>query len=457
MNRESAVPGRLDYRGALLAILGDCEGRSTPGTTVPLEEAVGSALAATLISPVSVPLWDNSAMDGYAVRSEDVLGATEQTPRTLVVSGMSVAGSCMNELVPVGTGCAMKIMTGAPIPPDANAVIRVEDTCEVTTEDSGTALVSVLNDRDARGRGNIRRQGEDVEAGTEVLLAGTTIRSAHLGLLASTGFADVFVHRAPRVTIISSGDELVSVEEFAKAEHEGRIVASSSYALPPLLKSAGANVTMMPLVRDSLDALVSSISTALEGDCDLLITTGGISVGAHDYTREALSTLGGTQSFWRAKIRPGGPLGSGNVRGVPWIGLPGNPVSTLVTAILFAWPLIRRLGGHSRIHHVPLPVRVMSEFSTPAPLTHFMRVTVSAGTDGQLEAHSVGAQGSHLQTGMTLADALLVIPEELDCVEPGTMLSAILLPDDAFLKQDFAPTLKSVIRESSHSGSRVAQ
>lgn len=417
-----AIPRGLAYADALAAVL-QFGARPTPAHTLPLEAALGRALAAEVVSRVALPPWDNAGMDGYAVRRADVLGASEAAPRVLPVLGTSMAGADATTLPEVRAGTALRIMTGAPMPPGADAVIRVEDT------DGGEAKVCITGDRDALGRGNVRPRGEDVAANQPLFAPGTSLRAAHLGVLASVGASTVSVHRAPRVTIVSSGDELVLLDRFAEVEAGRRIVSSSHYALPALLRSAGAEVTVAPLVPDTLEALSAALAAAIDGGCDLLLTTGGVSVGAHDFTREALAALGGTQRFWRARIRPGGPIGTGEVRGVPWIGLPGNPVSTLVTASLFAWPLIRRLGGHAGVCHVKLPVRLRDGAETPAPLTYFLRVALSMGEDGQLEARLAGAQGSNLLRTMANAGALLEVPETVSRVEPGMILPAMLLPD----------------------------
>ena len=413
----------LSFDEALDAILLQANGRTTETEQVALTHALGRALGAPIRSHVALPPWDNAGMDGYAVQRADVIGATRGAPRVLPVLGMSAAGADATALPWVQQGTALRIMTGAPMPPGANAVIRIEDT------DEGIEQVIVFDDRDASGRANVRPRGEDVVAGSELFARGTTIGASHLGVLASIGAHTVPVYRAPRVTIVSSGDELVMLDRFDEVEAGQRIVSSTSYALPALLRSAGAQVRTLPLVPDTLRALTDALSGALDDGCDLLITTGGVSVGAHDYTRDALSALGGRQTFWRARIRPGGPIGTGTVREVPWIGLPGNPVSTMVTGALFAWPLIRLLGGH--VGHRPLrvPVRFVDSADTPAPLTHFLRVIVSAGADGMPEARLAGAQGSNLLRTMALANALLLIPPEVSRAEPGMLFTAILLPD----------------------------
>ena len=313
-------------------------------------------------------------------------------------------------------------MTGAPVPTSADSVIRIEDT------DGGTDVVRVSRARDVGNRGNIRPRGEDVEAGAALLEDGVTIGPSHLGLLASVGCASVPVHRQPRVIQLSGGDELVLLDQFSEVLAGRRIVSSSTYALPALLRAAGADVTVAPLVPDTLHDTMTAIEAALECGCDLLVTTGGVSVGAHDYTREALVKLGGSVDFWRARIRPGGPIGTGHVRGVTWLGLPGNPVSTMVTATLFAWPLIRRLGGHANTSHRTLTVTMRDHFETASPLTYFVRVVLTRRDDGGYDARLSGAQGSNLMHSMALAEALLVVPESRSTVAPGDVLDAMLLP-----------------------------
>ncbi len=413
----------LSFDEALDAILLQADGRTTSTEHIALGQSLGRALSAPVRSGVALPPWDNAGMDGYAVKRADVMGATRDVPRVLTVRGVSAAGADATTLPPVQPGTAMRIMTGAPVPSGADAVIRIEDT------DEGIDLVTVYDDRDANGRANVRPRGEDVAAGSELFARGTTIGASHLGVLASIGAHAVPVYRAPRVTIVSSGDELVMLDRFDEVEAGRRIVSSSSYALPALLRTAGADVRTLPLVPDTLGALTEALAGALDDGCDLLITTGGVSVGAHDYTRDALAALGGRQTFWRARIRPGGPIGTGTVRDVPWLGLPGNPVSTMVTGSLFAWPLIRLLGGHAGHRPLRMPVRFLDSAETPAALTYFLRVILSVGPDGMPEARLAGAQGSNLLRTMALANALLMIPPDVSRAEAGMHFTAILLPD----------------------------
>lgn len=413
----------LPFPQALAAVLDQVPAHGAPMERVPLAAALGRALADDITSHIALPPWDNAGMDGYAVQRADVRGASASAPCVLPVIGTSMAGADPAALPWVQRGTAVRIMTGAPMPAGADAVVRVEDT------DAGEQVVTIRSDRDVQGRGNVRPRGEDIAAHSLLFARGTSLRAAHLGALASIGVAEVPVYRPPRVKIVSSGDELVLLDRFEEVERGHRIVSSSSYALPALLRSAGADVVMAPLVSDSLEALTQALADALDTGCDLLVTTGGVSVGAHDYTRDALAALGGTQRFWRARIRPGGPIGTGMVRDVPWLGLPGNPVSTMVTGSLFAWPLIRRLGGHAGVQHARIPVRMLDRAETPAPLTYFLRVALQLGADGMLEARLAGPQGSNLLRTMAMADALLEVPEEITEVLPQSMMSAILLPD----------------------------
>lgn len=413
----------LSYGEALAAMLA---GAAPLGTeVVPIEQAAGRALAHPLVSPLALPPWDNSGMDGYAVHRADVDGASSLQPVVLPVIATIAAGTDPAQISALARGTAMRIMTGAPVPRGADTVIRVEDTDAQRRDD--TEYVSVRDTRDAVGRGNIRPRGEDIAAGAQVFRAGERIRASHIGVMASLGFAQVVVMRKPRVALLCGGDELVLLDRFAEVRAGRRIVSSSSYALPVLLRDAGAEVTLLPLVPDTLADTMHAIEHAVSTGCDLLITTGGVSVGAFDYTRDALVALGGQVNFWRAKIRPGGPVGTGTVRGTRWLGLPGNPVSTMVTATVFAWPLLQRLGGFADRPLRTVRVTMHDHVDTPAPLTYFVRVRLTARDDGQYDAYSAGPQGSNLLHTMAVADALLMVPEACRATEAGMMFDAVML------------------------------
>lgn len=409
----------LGYRDALHAIV---HGVKPVGTeTVALEHAAGRALAAPVVSRVALPLWDNAGMDGYAVRKADVAAASDVTPVTLTVIGTATAGVDPRTLPRVEPGTAVRIMTGAPVPPGADAVIRIEDT------NGGTEHVQIVNARDCAGRANVRVRGEEVGMGDTLFAAGDTLSASHIGVLASVGCALVLVYRKPRVTMISGGNELVLLDRFDDVMAQQRIVASSTYSLPVLLQAAGAEVTVAPLVADTLEDTTRAVHAALAGGCDVVITTGGVSVGAHDYTKSAIIACGGAIDFWRARIRPGGPVGFGRIDRSAWLGLPGNPVSTMVTGALFAWPLVRALGGHTHVEHRALSVRFCDRYPTPAALTYFVRVTLSRRDDGGYDAHLAGAQGSNVLRTMANADALMVIPETCEIANTGDVFDALLV------------------------------
>ena len=388
---------------------------------VPLTAARERVLAEDVVSPVDLPPWDNASMDGYAVRAEDVRGASRQAPATLVVVGTIPAGGRAQR--PLAGGEAYRIMTGAPVPAGADGVIRVEDT------DAGLERVTLYDDRDA-GR-NVRPRGEDLSAGALALARGAWIGPAQLGVLASVGCATVPVVRRPRVAILTTGDELVDVDRFDEVRRGERIVTSNSYTLTALVSASGGDPMALGLLPDDPEALRAWLSALPPHD--LLVTCGGISVGAFDHTRPVLADLGAELAFWRVRIRPGAPLGFGRWRGVPWIGLPGNPVSSMVTAELFVKPALRRMLGMPKVFPQPVPVRLAEAVTTTAPRTHFFRAVVSAGADGRLEARLTGPQGSGVLTSMARANALLVVPADRERADAGDTLAAILLGADALL------------------------
>jgi molybdopterin molybdotransferase len=443
MSADGAPP-RLSFDEALAAVLDGAE--PLGAEQVALAEALGRALADDVTSPVNLPPWDNAAMDGYAVRAADVRGAARDRPVALRVVGEVAAGGDASG-VALGPGDAARISTGAPVPPTADAVVRVEDTEAPKRAGAERAdVVRVVDDRDARGDGpqrrNVRPRGEDVRAGAVVLERGATVGAAALGMLASVGRATVSAVRRPRVALVSSGDELVDLDAFDAVRAGRRIVSSNAYTLAAQARLAGADAIDHGVAPDDLGALRERLEAALDGGCDVLVTSGGVSVGEHDHTRAALAALGTVPRFWRARIRPGGPLGFGVVawRGhdVPWVGLPGNPVSAMVTFELFARPLLRALGGHRRVFRRLVPVVLDAPVRTPGALTHFLRAALDVDVDGRLVARLTGAQGSNLLTSMARADALLVVPEDVDEAPAGAVLRAMLLGDA--VDTDVAPS-----------------
>ena len=392
-----------------------------PPVRRPLREALDLVLAEDVASPIDLPPWDNSAMDGYAARAADVEGASAGRKVVLAVIESVAAGQFPAR--PIGPGQATRIFTGAPLPAGADTVVRQED-----TEDGGgdPKRVTVVAGRDARK--NVRYRGEDIRKGEVVLPAGTALEPAQLGVLASIAHGTPLVHRPPRVAFMGSGDEIVDLDRTDEILAGRKIATSNSYTLHALIRRAGGIPLDLGLARDTKDSLRDHLTGAR--DADLLVTTAGVSVGEHDFVREVLAELGCDMKLWRIRMRPGAPLGFGLLERTPWIGLPGNPVSTMVTFELFVRPAIRRLLGHRLPFRRTVPVCVAEPITLGPRLRHFLRAVVQPeGTGGALVARLTGPQGSGILTSMARANALLIVPEDRAGVSAGDTLTALLLDD----------------------------
>jgi molybdopterin molybdotransferase len=387
-----------------------------PALRIPLDDALDSVLAEDVVSPLDIPAWTNSAMDGYAARGEDVRGASESSPVQLRVVEHLPAGKFPTR--PIGPGECARIFTGAPLPDGSDSIIRQEDT------DLGAETVTIVKDRDVGV--NIRQAGEDIKRGSTVLTAGTELRPAHLGVLASLAVAHPLVYRRPRVAILGSGDEIVDVDQ-PEAILSGRKIASSNtHTLVALVREAGGEPVNLGIAADDPENLRDHLARAM--DCDLLVTTAGISVGEHDYLRSVMEDMGGELRFWKLRMRPGAPVGFGVLDRLPWIGLPGNPVSTMVTFELFVRPAVRKMMGHRLYFRRSAPVRVAEAISVRPRLQHFLRGVVCEGPSG-LEARLTGPQGSGILTSMVKANALLIIPEGQFETAAGSTVPALVLDD----------------------------
>jgi molybdopterin molybdotransferase len=319
----------------------------------------------------------------------------------------------------IAPGEAMRVMTGAPVPAGADTVVRREDT------DDGLEVVAIRNLRDA-GR-NIRRAGEDFRTGDLLFEAGTVLSPAHLGVLASAGIRRVDAHRRPTVAIISSGDEPVTLDEFTADDSGIRIVSSNSVTLSALIRDAGGEPLDLGIAKDDPESVRTKIEAAF--DADLILTSAGISVGDHDHVRDAFTTLGGSIDFWRVRMRPGAPLAFGYIKGTPWIGMSGNPVSAIVSFELFVRPVIRRMLGMRDLFRATFPVRLAEPITLAAPLMHFLRAVTTPGPDGIRSARPSGSQSSAVLTALANADSLLVLPGESLEAEAGEIHRAIPLRD----------------------------
>jgi molybdopterin molybdotransferase len=386
----------------------------------PLLEALGRVLAEEVVSPVDLPPWDNSAMDGFAVRAADVAGAAPDAPRVLRVVDDVAAGAFPSRAV--GPGEAIRVMTGAPVPDGADTVVRVEH----TDGGGGTGTsVAVRSDADA-GR-HVRPRGEDVRAGHAVLRPGATLRPPELAVAASVGRAALRVVQRPVVAILASGDELVPVEEFDQVLAGRRIVSGNGYALAAQVAECGMEPRLLGIARDTRESLEAHLARA--AGCDALVTTAGISVGEHDHVLEALAAFDTRVDFWRARIRPGSALAAGRVEGlggIPWFGLPGNPVSTMVTFALFVRPALLRMAGHRRVHLPCVEAVAGSRYAAPGALVHFPRVRLEGEAGAPPRAVLTGAQGSGIATSMAAADGLAVVPPGAE-LAPGDPARVVVL------------------------------
>lgn len=362
-----------------------------------------------------MPPWSNSSMDGYAVRSADITPVMKGEPVTLRVIATIAAGERAPKALKRGQ--AMRIMTGAPVPGGADSVIRKEDT------DGGSEKVEIRDARDVWK--NIRPAGEDYQRGDLLAKRGTPIRPALIGVLASTGVATVQVFRRPRVAIISSGNELVDIDEFDQVVAARRIVSTNSYTLDALTRVAGGVPVDLGIAADTRAALKRKLEQA--GDSDLILTSAGVSVGDLDHTRDVFAALGGKQRFWKVKMRPGAPLAFGILNDVPWLGLSGNPVSAMVSFELFVRPALRKMQGYASVFRLPVTVTLEEDVKITAKLTHFLRACVTRKNDGTLVARLTGLQSSGALTSMAKANALLIVPETAPKVAKGAQLKALMI------------------------------
>ncbi|HLL92795.1 MAG TPA: gephyrin-like molybdotransferase Glp [Solirubrobacteraceae bacterium] len=377
----------------------------TPLPTVALELdcALGRVIAEDVVAERPLPAFDSSAMDGFAVRASDLAGARTGAPATLRVVDESRAGRPARAAL--ARGQAIAISTGAMIPAGADAVVRIEDT---RREDGVVEVLGQVTPGE-----QVRRAGEDVQAGATVLARGATLGPAQLGALASLGRAHVTCARPPRVSLLVTGDELLAAGEPLRA---GAIRDSNSHAIIALARCAGADVIASEVVGDDEQRTRSTLAIAA-ADADAVIVCGGMSVGAHDHVRPSLRALGATQAFWGLALRPGHPTWFGSLKGTPVFGLPGNPVSAIVTFVLLAGPALRAMQGAPPADQRP-SARLDVGYEKPAGRAHALRCRLTARDDGW-HVRPTGPQGSHVLSSMLAADALAIVPSAVTRVTRG--------------------------------------
>ncbi len=383
--------------------------------SVALRQALGRVCAEDIPATVTMPPWSNSSMDGYAVRSADITPVMSGEPVKLRVVATIAAGEFASR--PIKRGEAMRIMTGAPVPEGADSVIRKEDT------DEGGGKVEIRDARDVWK--NIRPAGEDFQRGDVLAKRGNPIKPALIGVLASSGVSEVKTFKRPRVAIISSGNELVDIDEFDEVTAGRRIISTNTYTLDALTRVAGGIPLDLGIAADTKASLKRKLDSA--SDSDLILTSAGVSVGDLDHTRDVFASLGGKQKFWKVRMRPGAPLAFGMLNGVPWLGLSGNPVSAMVSFELFVRPALRKMQGNAALFRRTVTVTLEEEVKIGAKLTHFLRAVVTRKEDGTLVARLTGHQSSAALTSMARANALLIVPETSPTVAKGSELKAMML------------------------------
>ena len=393
----------------------------------PILECLGQTLAADVLSPLALPPLANSGMDGYAVRRDDIAGASEEAPINLRVIGLVAAGQVSDQTVEPGT--AIRIMTGAPVPAGADTVVPFEETDEIQRRNSGRSLTDIDIQADLPFGCNVRPAGEDVQPGMLVLEAGTVIRPSEVGVMASLGLQRARVIRRPLVSVLSTGDELASLGEQLGG---GQIYDSNGFSVAASVMAAGGVPRVLGIARDNLEDMHRKLEEAAESD--LLVTSAGVSKGDYDVVKDVLTERGDI-NFWSVRMRPAKPLAFGMLHGdpvngtgrpLPMMGLPGNPVSAMVAFEMFARPAIRAMLGRK------LLARPVVEGTLTAPIYNtdgrrvYARVEVEK-RDGAYYANPTGPQGSNILTSMSRANALAICPEDLPTKSAGERVNIIML------------------------------
>ncbi|QCW51618.1 molybdopterin molybdotransferase MoeA [Nocardioides dongxiaopingii] len=398
----------------------------SPAVELPLLDALDLAAAEDVVATIRLPRFDNSAMDGYAVHSADVAAAADRAPVTLPVIGEIGAGQAESGVHDLPPGSAAKIMTGAPMPAGADTVVPYEWT------DRGATEVTIT--RAAAPRQHVRFAGEDVATGDLVVEAGTALGPRHLGLLASLGRPSVLVRPRPRVLVVSTGSELRDPGEELDADS---IYDGNSYLLSGSVRRAGGVASRVGLVPDRPQAFLDALAERLP-ETDVVVTSGGISMGDYDVVKEALLSVG-TVWFGGLAMQPGKPQGFGHLvspddpgRRVPFFALPGNPVSSYLSFEVFVRPALRRMLGLTPETRRPVTARLTHAVTSPPGRRQFLRGVVTVGPDGTTvtEVEPVGGSGSHLVGDLAASDALIVVPEDVTAVAAGERVTVIRLDQD---------------------------
>jgi molybdopterin molybdotransferase len=381
-----------------------------PAESVPLHDALGRVLAEDVVSTEDIPPFRNSAMDGYAVRAADLSGASRSSPARLRVVGHGPAGYAPSATVSPGT--AVRIMTGAPLPPGADTVVRFEET------DNRSDTVAIYLSQEPWV--NVREAGEDIRDGVLVLGVGTALRPAEIGVLASLNRPRATVHRRPRVAILSTGDE---VAPLGQPLQPGQIRDSNSHTLAALVRRCGGEPQLLGVARDTIGELTAALHAAREAD--LILSSGGVSVGDYDMVKDVLRAEGRID-IWQVRMKPGRPLAFGHLGDRPFLGLPGNPVAAYVSFEVFARPVLLRQLGHADCRKPTILARLTEPIANRGGRQHYIRAEVAPGPDGPT-VRPTGEQGSGVLTALVRANGLLVVPDGTDHLPAGAHVEVEML------------------------------
>ncbi|MBH76793.1 MAG: molybdopterin molybdenumtransferase MoeA [Dehalococcoidia bacterium] len=392
----------------------------------PVIDALGQVLAEDILADFDIPPLDNTAMDGYAVRAADTENSSESSPKRLTVIADLAAGYVLD--TSVSNGQAVRIMTGAPIPPGADAIVPFEETDEPLREpgEAPTRGDTVGVFKEALTGANIRRQGEDIKAGQVVLKAGREMRPSEIGVLSSIGQTEVSVYRRPEVAILSTGDEIVKPGENRR---KGQIYDANAHSVAALVKAFGGQPRLLGIAQDTVEDLTEKIHSGL--DADMIVTSAGVSRGDFDVVKDVLAREGAID-FWTVRMKPGKPLAFGafkapDGRRVPHLGLPGNPVSSMVAFELFGRPAIFKMLGRVGWERPVVKAITRDPVVNTDARRFFARCIVTKGEDGRYYADLTGPQGSGILTSMSAANGLTVIPEDLPRAEPGDEIDVMMI------------------------------
>ncbi|RPI92689.1 MAG: molybdopterin molybdenumtransferase MoeA [Chloroflexi bacterium] len=389
--------------------------------TLPLTGCLSRVLAQDIVAANDFPPFDNSSMDGFAVRAGDIGDATAASPRRLRVVADIPAGS--QPTISLAPGEAARIMTGAPTPGGADAVIPVEDT-DFNNRDAGTPAPSEVQIfKSAKQGANIRPRGMDIRAGLVALHKGRLLKPQDLGLLAMLGFAEVLVYRKPRLALFSSGDELLDV---GAALEQGKIRDSNSYTLAALVEEAGSEVVRLGVAKDDRASVEALLEQSVGLQVDLILSSAGVSVGAFDYVKQVIEA-NGKLDFWRVNMRPGKPVAFGEYKSIPFIGLPGNPVSAFVGFEVFVRGALQRLGGRLNGGRQTVRVRCEEQIDSDGRESYLRARVREDAERGSFVARLTGHQGSGNLHSLVEANALLIIPAGVKCVPAGQEINAWLI------------------------------